>query len=138
MDFLSLSAHKFFGPPGFGLLFNRVAGSLAEPLVYGGAQHGGLRPVFSRDTKKPSSYVRQIARTLRRARAGHARVNGTVAVGGAVALANALEDANGDARRLAERLAHLAVLADKVRTGLYDLSVAGLVLFTACHRMFLL
>lgn len=52
---------------------------------------------------------------------------GTVSVGGAVALADALQDANGDTRRVEERAAHLASLAALVRAALYDLSAAGLV-----------
>lgn len=43
VDFLSLSAHKFHGPPGFGLLFCRTKGVLS-PRSYGGSQQGGLRP----------------------------------------------------------------------------------------------
>lgn len=43
VDFLAVSAHKFHGPPGFGLLFCRTPGIL-RPRTYGGAQQGGLRP----------------------------------------------------------------------------------------------
>lgn len=43
VDFLSLSAHKFHGPPGFGLLFCRTPGVL-QPRTYGGSQQNGLRP----------------------------------------------------------------------------------------------
>lgn len=98
VDFLTLSAHKFSGPPGFGLLYCRVAGSLRTPILYGGAPQAGLRP-------------------------------GTVAVGGAVALADALTDAT-DVRTLPARAAHLAALSAAVRRSLYDLAAAGLVLLT--------
>jgi cysteine desulfurase len=43
VDFMSLSAHKFHGPHGSGLLFCRTPGVL-RPRTYGGSQQGGLRP----------------------------------------------------------------------------------------------
>ena len=43
LDLASLSAHKFGGPPGAGLLVHRVGVSLA-PLLHGGGQELGLRP----------------------------------------------------------------------------------------------
>ena len=41
-DLLSLSAHKFHGPKGTGLLYIRK-GTRIDPLIYGGAQERGLR-----------------------------------------------------------------------------------------------
>lgn len=45
VDFLSLSAHKMYGPKGVGALFLRkeLAGEL-HPLMYGGGQQDGVRP----------------------------------------------------------------------------------------------
>lgn len=44
-DFISLSAHKMYGPKGIGaLIIKREHQSKIEPLVYGGAQQDGLRP----------------------------------------------------------------------------------------------
>jgi cysteine desulfurase len=43
-DFLSLSAHKMYGPKGIGALFiRRAIQSQVEPLIYGGGQQRGLR-----------------------------------------------------------------------------------------------
>lgn len=42
-DLLALSAHKFGGPKGVGLLFRRDGTTLA-PLLHGGGQEQGLRP----------------------------------------------------------------------------------------------
>ena len=46
VDFLSLSAHKMYGPKGIAGLFIRggVAHSILKPLMYGGAQESELRP----------------------------------------------------------------------------------------------
>ena len=41
-DLLSLSAHKFHGPKGVGLLYIRQ-GTRVDPLIHGGAQERGLR-----------------------------------------------------------------------------------------------
>ena len=41
-DMLSLSAHKFHGPKGMGLLYIRM-GTRVDPLIHGGAQERGLR-----------------------------------------------------------------------------------------------
>lgn len=43
VDFLTLGAHKFHGPPGTGLLYCRQPGWL-RPTLFGGHQQGGLRP----------------------------------------------------------------------------------------------
>jgi cysteine desulfurase len=43
VDFLSLSAHKFYGPKGVGILYARDA-SLLRPIMQGGSQEDGLRP----------------------------------------------------------------------------------------------
>ena len=42
VDYLSLSAHKFYGPKGVGVLYVRK-GSPISPFVHGGHQEGGLR-----------------------------------------------------------------------------------------------
>lgn len=43
-DYLTLSAHKAYGPRGLGLLLCRNACPKPAPLLYGGGQQGGLRP----------------------------------------------------------------------------------------------
>jgi len=45
VDLVSCSAHKMYGPKGVGALFVRDSACLSslKPLVYGGAQEGGLR-----------------------------------------------------------------------------------------------
>lgn len=43
VDFLSLSAHKMYGPKGIGVLYVKKGTSL-KPLLYGGAQERKLRP----------------------------------------------------------------------------------------------
>lgn len=42
VDFLSISAHKFYGPKGVGVLYART-GTRFAPLLYGGGQERGLR-----------------------------------------------------------------------------------------------
>ena len=42
VDFLSMSAHKLYGPKGIGALFKR-RGSKLEPLIHGGGQESNLR-----------------------------------------------------------------------------------------------
>jgi len=42
VDFLSASAHKFYGPKGVGFLYTRKGASL-NPLLHGGEQEGGKR-----------------------------------------------------------------------------------------------
>lgn len=45
VDYLSLSAHKMYGPKGIGALFvRRELQDRIEPLVYGGGQQNNLRP----------------------------------------------------------------------------------------------
>jgi cysteine desulfurase len=44
IDFLSLSAHKMYGPKGVGALYKSKQAPELEPLLYGGHQEGGLRP----------------------------------------------------------------------------------------------
>lgn len=43
VDFLTLGAHKFHGPPGVGILYCRQPAQL-RPLFFGGQQQGGVRP----------------------------------------------------------------------------------------------
>lgn len=75
VDFLTLSAHKFHGPTGVGILFSRTPPSAVplEPAVLGGHQQGGMRA-------------------------------GTESVSLVQAAANALDDAIGDQARLTSRL----------------------------------
>ena len=42
VDFLSMSAHKLYGPKGIGALYKR-GGSKLEPLIHGGGQESNLR-----------------------------------------------------------------------------------------------
>ncbi|NQU82818.1 MAG: aminotransferase class V-fold PLP-dependent enzyme [Parcubacteria group bacterium] len=43
VDFLTLSAHKIYGPKGVGVLYTKQ-GTQIEPIVYGGHQEAKLRP----------------------------------------------------------------------------------------------
>lgn len=44
VDFLSLSAHKFYGPLGVGLLYCRQEDEIKNPLLHGGSQQRSIRP----------------------------------------------------------------------------------------------
>ncbi len=45
LDFVSLTAHKLYGPKGIGALYVRAAArSLLQPVTFGGGQERGLRP----------------------------------------------------------------------------------------------
>jgi cysteine desulfurase len=45
VDFVSITAHKLYGPKGVGALYvRRGARALLQPLMYGGGQEGSLRP----------------------------------------------------------------------------------------------
>ena len=45
VDFLSLTAHKIYGPKGVGALYvRRASRPLLQPLMFGGGQEKGLRP----------------------------------------------------------------------------------------------
>ncbi|MGL3822305.1 cysteine desulfurase family protein [Sphingopyxis sp. R3-92] len=44
VDYLSLSAHKCYGPMGVGALYLAAGTTRPQPLVAGGGQQGGLRP----------------------------------------------------------------------------------------------
>jgi cysteine desulfurase len=74
VDFMSLSAHKFHGPPGFGLLFCRTpAAECLRPRAYGGGQQAGLRPgtepvaalvataAALEDATEPRAFARRVA-----------------------------------------------------------------------------
>ncbi|MGD2057649.1 MAG: cysteine desulfurase family protein [Anaerolineales bacterium] len=43
VDFLTLSAHKFYGPKGVGILYARDPSTL-KPIMQGGSQEAGMRP----------------------------------------------------------------------------------------------
>lgn len=44
VDYLTLSAHKMYGPKGVGALYARSGAPAIEPLFFGGGQEQGLRP----------------------------------------------------------------------------------------------
>lgn len=44
VDYLSLSAHKCYGPMGIGALYVAAGSSALQPLLYGGGQQRSLRP----------------------------------------------------------------------------------------------
>ncbi len=71
IDMLSLSAHKFHGPKGIGILYARAGVPLA-PLIEGGAQEGGQVPRIFRQLWECRRHLRKRVRIGRITRSVYA------------------------------------------------------------------